>query len=145
MDHKTTAWNSQALTITYEMSSQFMGYAWAIQQIRQTTQDTFPVWLDLMLLNPKTTDLLRERFVYTQEHLSEWKEDVLTTADQIIACDTHEYWPKHGAEACRAYNRPCQFVELCRNYGPRRERVSSQLFTTGPGWDPANREREASK
>lgn len=138
MDHKTTSWNSQSLTTTYELSSQFLGYAWGVSQGRET-QESIPVWLDLILLNPKTVQLLRDRFVYTQAQITEWRMDVLETAREMIYRWTIQHFPRHGRDACVSYNRPCQFVEMCRAEGPRRDLIRESVYQKSKRWDPADR------
>ena len=138
MDHKTTSWNSQFLTTTFELSSQFLGYAWAVCQI-QNPQASVPVWLDLVLLNPKTTQLLRDKFVYTQNQIEEWKLDILSSAREIIHRWSIQHFPRHGRDACVSFNRPCQFVELCRAEVSRRDMIREAVYEKSKRWDPADR------
>lgn len=139
MDHKTSiSWNSQSLSIIYELSSQFLGYAWAVRQIEKP-QDSVPVWLDLILLNPKIAQLQRDRFVYTQSQIAEWKMDVLSTAREMIYRWAIQHFPRHGRDACFSYNRPCQFVELCRSEGSRRDLIRETVYEKSKRWDPSDR------
>ncbi len=139
MDHKTTGWNSTFLIPAYEVSNQFMGYAWALHQIQGKTQPETTAILDLIVINPKKTDLSRDEFTFKSSDLDEWKREIIQTSWFMLHCHHTSIFPRYGKEGCTKFNRLCHFNEICRKYGTDRTDVLTALYTTTAGWDPEKR------
>jgi hypothetical protein len=137
-DHKTTTGRTLLAGSSYALANQMIGYAWLAQEFFGIEP---PVILDVdivILAGVRKTEFLRPEFLYDAEKIIEWKKNVEQTVRMILSCYETDIWPQYGREPCIAWNKECEFFQLCDAHPNIRKRVEESFYTSKP-WDPSQR------
>lgn len=138
-DYKTTKAMGDTYFDQFEMSFQFPGYVWAVNQMM--TEPVYEITVDVMYTISKSFDFFRRTFRYDEARLAEWERNVKVINDRMNnLLDNHLYepeaWEKNWGD-CTRYGK-CRFYPV-HSLNPRGE---GRLLTLRDDymisrWDPA--------
>lgn len=139
-DYKTTKSMGDSYFDQFEMSFQFPGYVWSVNQM--TTERVYEITVDVMYTVTKSFDFFQRTFRYDEARLAEWERNVKMIVDRIMYLQDNylhepEAWAKNWG-ACTTYGK-CTFFPV-HSLNPRGE---GRLLTLRDDyqisrWDPAN-------
>lgn len=156
LDHKTTFQFGSSFTASMSMSAQFLGYAWAYQQIfgtlpigyiinavrvRRPTQKAL-LAEDYFRPSGPDPDFARIPFYINPDNVAEWKENTLALVRTILYHHSQGFFPMNRTQCQRKWG-PCQFFEVCNCAREvRSEILKSQAFMQNE-WSPLNKAEQA--
>lgn len=139
-DYKTTKAMGPTYFDQFEMSYQFPGYVWAVNQM--TTEPVYEITVDVMYTISKSFEFFQRTFRYDEARLAEWERNVLLTNRRMnLLLDEHLYnpeaWEKNWG-SCTMYGK-CSFFPI-HSLTPRGEGrlLSLRDDYAINRWDPAN-------
>lgn len=114
LEHKTTS--SYGYLIP-QPNHQIDGYLYALQQMLSE-----PVLgCILNIINYQAKDLAKSKNTFTRqltcrtkEHIEDWKKDTVIWMEKVNEDIKRKHFPKN-TNSCRAFNRNCPYIDLCRN------------------------------
>lgn len=138
-DHKTSSWESESLLPTQKLSNQFGGYVYGTQQILKKLDSNAScesLEADILYLNARssTPKFYRVEVNFNEEKLNEWKAGILQTGRMILDCFYNEVWPMYGKEPCAAWNKTCEFFDICDASIAYRDTVKTANYIES-AWD----------
>lgn len=140
VEHKTTSGDlDEGYIAGLQNDEQILTYMWAygvnnilytvcktpsIRQKKDESEDEFRQrcldWYDTdTALKIGTIDVYR-----SPEEIAEFASDILKMSEEIVNCHNFYRVPSH----CMKWNRPCEYMSVCRNYDPSMEYIG---FTKG--------------
>lgn len=153
VDHKTMSAWSGGKSGEFENSSQFKGYAWAMQEMHRLHGAPFPervhgFCLNALVLRKPTNsaratlprfEAHRTRCYYTQERLAEWREDLLAWVRVLLDHAERGYMPMNTRNCCSFYGGNCPMLDVCTSPPEQRDLILASDLYTDNVWDPITR------
>lgn len=138
MDHKTTSMLGATYFADFVLSQQMLGYVWATRAL--TGLKVAGVIVNaLVSRRPSKTgtpvEFSREKIYYPEEHLDEWRTDILHIASDFIHNAKRNYFPKHTKWCIGKYGK-CEFHEVCTLPPAQRELLLTSDLYADDNWSP---------
>lgn len=145
VDEKTTVYLGSSYASKFKLRGQFLGYCWAAQQagIPVTTAVVRATGL-------KKTEIDHLEIIqpYTQELITRWHSQMLSTVGLMVSAWDTARWAYNFGDSCEAYGG-CPFADLCSrspstestwytDYDVRRWNPLSRSPTDGEAWTPTS-------
>lgn len=129
IDHKTTKFMSSAQIRAFELGQQFQGYIAAFKEVFR--EQTFDMLIDLLVINRKegSFNLTQQIILHDTFLQREWRKDIYATAENIILNARKDYWPKHTPGPCCAFNKDCDYLDICTSNQASIKTVRTNSFT----------------
>jgi hypothetical protein len=138
MDHKTTSMGGQGFFDEFNLSSQTIGYAWALERMLKKRPNGFV--LDAIICRRptktgKSIELMQQRYVYDEWALKEWEENIKTLVADFLSHTLRGLFPQATKWCVGKYGR-CPYFDVC-TLPPenRRAMLSSGQFMNAT-WSP---------
>lgn len=118
MDHKTTSIMGPSFFREFDLSSQFVGYTWALRELLNLTSAQLPGFIINAIAVRKPTrtgeKLTFSRYTtfITDEQVLEWKKDVLEHLSTFLSFLLNSYFPK-ATKWCVGKYGECEFFNVC--------------------------------
>jgi len=109
-DYKTTGRSTEVQLTSLAHENQFRAYVWAANELGTPVTS---LNCDLIVLNPRNTEIHRLPITFARQDIHRWREDTLHTATLILSCYTANIWPRQGRYACTTYSSLCDYWHLC--------------------------------
>jgi hypothetical protein len=112
VDHKTTRYFGDHFELGFKVDLQPTIYIIATQSgDKQATKAV----INAIRVNEKISDdsFVRKITTRTPEELATAKREIVRHVKNIRMCAEREFYPRHGPQACFAYNRTCEYYSLC--------------------------------
>lgn len=139
-DYKTTKAMGDTYFDQFEMSFQFPGYVWSVNQMM--TEPVYEITIDVMYTISKSFEFFQRTFRYDEARLAEWERNCKIINDRMNhLLDEHLYepeaWEKNWGD-CTRYGK-CRFFPI-HSLNPRGEGrlLSLRDDFTIDRWDPAS-------
>lgn len=134
-DHKSTTRFGQIFEQQFKVSHQMTGYMYAIGTI--LGEDVMDGEINAIRVTTNITEdsFIRMTTTRTPEDFDEWKQQTQEVFLEIMRFRERGFWPKRAPFACSAYNRTCEYYDLCASGPSRREEIIRQSYTVHP-WNP---------
>lgn len=138
IDHKTTSMVGPTFWKDFELSSQFIGYVWAGQQIKG--ESITSAWVNAIIGRAPTktgvgTDFERNRFRYTAEQVQEWEDETKMIVGDFIANLCRGKFPKHTKWCVGKYG-VCAYHDVCSLPSKARQSALSSDIYANNTWSP---------
>lgn len=145
VDHKTASMTGDSYWEHFALAQQTIGYVWAVKQ-EFPDLNVVGAKLNAIIVRPpsktgKNFEFDRRKYVYKQDRLDEWHDDVLHQCGTIIHHLQMGYFPKVTSRCVkdRAYGT-CEFHGICKT--PCKNRAAAEeMILVDNFWSPLN-ERE---
>jgi hypothetical protein len=138
LDHKTTSIMGPTFFRDFELSSQFMGYTYAAQQLLGKTI-TGCVIDAIGIRQPtktgKAIELQRHIVSYTPEQIAEWTNDTMLALQTFLNNLTNGYVPK-ATKWCFGKYGACQYIDVCTLPANQRATMLSTADYKPVTWSP---------
>jgi hypothetical protein len=123
LDHKSASRFGQQFMNQFKLSGQMTGYIDAVQEI--THEPCSEGDINAIRTTTKIDDdsFARLTTSRTPADIEEWKLETKAIHDDIKRLRTEGFWPRSAPFACSAYNRECEFYQICTVQGASREQV----------------------
>ena len=140
MDHKTTSMTGARFFDEFALSSQMLGYCWAVQQSIQKPVNGYIVDA-LCSRKPTRTgvpfELTRQQFYTDQDAINEWRTNLGYLITDIVRDHERSYYPMETKWCVGKYGR-CPYFDVCTvPQSGRAALLQSNLFTDST-WSPLN-------
>jgi len=140
MDHKTCSVFQGTYFDAYRKSAQMIGYTWAAQQILGPTQRVEGSVINLLISRKPTktgtaNEFKREIFVYSDEDIHEWKENILATSYTWFDYIVKGNFPMYTKQCVGQYGR-CPYYDVCHTPKAHRETVLTSNLYKDVTWSP---------
>lgn len=140
MDHKTTSMGGPTFFDDFELSSQTVGYTWAVRQILGIPVNHFMV---NAIIGRKPTrtgislDLSRQRYFYSDERVKEWELNTLVSVSDFISNLLRNYFPM-APKWCMGKYGKCKYHDVCSL--PEKQRMPMLMSDqySDVTWSPLN-------
>ncbi len=137
-DHKTTSRLGSTFWNKFQLSSQMLGYSWALQQLLGETPAG--VILNVAALRKptrtgKSCEFIRQSFMYTEDAILEWRDDTLTSIADFVSSSVRGEFPPSKCNCIRVYGQCSYFDACCLKKEARARYLMSSDFETVT-WDP---------
>lgn len=87
----------------------------------------------------------RDMLTYDKTYLETWKNNVIMTMDNYIACLAANEWPMNET-SCDKFNKQCEYYEVCDASGAAaKEYKLIQLYIDGEPWDVTKNMKKTSE
>lgn len=128
-DEKTTSSLGQSFARSWEMRSQFTGYAWAA--LRQGIKTNGAIVRGVSILKTKY-DTMEIPTYRTDYEIDRWEVQVARDIQRMIRCWEEGYWDYALDGACNDYGG-CGFTRVCKSAEPE---AWLPVYFTPKVWDP---------
>lgn len=124
LDHKTSSVAGDSFWNGFQLSSQFMGYQWAAEQIlREQFQGAIA---NVLFGRPPTKtgtplELERRRYLYRPEQIAEWQSNMVTICEDFIHHLVTRQFPMH-TQWCVNKFALCPYFDVCAQ--PKAQRLT---------------------
>lgn len=140
LDHKTTQMMGPQFFEDFKLSNQTVGYAWAAQQIMELP--IAGLILNALCVRKPTktgtpTEFERRRFLYDQEQIHEWHENMLVLVSDFIHHLARGYFPMETKWCFGKYGR-CQYHDVCCAPAKNRDELLGSNDFKDVTWNPLN-------
>lgn len=138
LDHKTTSRLGNTFWDKFQISSQMLGYNWALWKILGELPKG--VILNVAALRKPTktgkcVEFMRQTYPYTEEQILEWKEDTLTSISDFISSSIRNYFPPSKCNCIRVYGK-CGYFDVCSLAKSSRKLMLKSSNYVPVTWDP---------
>lgn len=138
VDHKTSSQGGQYITMGYTNSSQFKGYAYAMQKLLNRPVQGALVNL-LVTRKPTKTgtqnEFMRPRLFYSPDTLVEWQKNTLHLLSDCLRDVERNYFPMRTTQCITRYGK-CRYHEVCALDISSRENLLSSGMFKKDDWTP---------
>lgn len=136
LDHKTTSRFGMAFDQQFKMSTQITGYIVATSLV--TGEPVNQAIINAVRITTKidpSESFQRIITTRTPEDITRWKRDVESAMSRIRAFRASGFWPRSAPFACSAYNKTCDYFNLCTSGEATREVLKRTAYRVLP-WSP---------
>lgn len=138
MDHKTTSMLGATYFQDFLISQQMIGYVFSARIL--TGLPIQGVVINALVSRKPTktgtaVEFSREKIYFTEEHIEEWRTDVLHIAADFIRNVKRDYFPKHTKWCMGKYGK-CEFHEVCTLPPTQREILLTSDLYKDDVWSP---------
>ena len=134
VDHKTTGYGGKegftfSWSENWHLSAQLDGYRWLVSKVHN--QAITNLWIDAALVSKLHHDVFEFLPIRKSDDWEEeWLDDTKYWIDRIQA----KWYPKND-KSCRAFNRLCEYFDICRWHSNPEELDTPKGFVERK-WDP---------
>jgi hypothetical protein len=133
-DHKTTSYFGDHFEKGFKVDLQPTIYSMALNNdVKKSTK----ILINALRVTAKINDesFVRKVTTRTPEELQRTLKDIRFTVDCIRRSIDMDIWPRHGSQACFAYNRTCEFYALCASSNQQAETLKETAYKREE-WQP---------
>ena len=117
LDHKTTSIAGPTFYQNFTLAQQMMGYTYATNYIYPEFGRCEGLFLNALICRKPTKTgtgfaFDRQQFHYSDEHIAEWKRDVMSIASGFLSHLVEGYFPKVTAWCMGKYGK-CPYFDVC--------------------------------
>lgn len=134
-DHKSTTRFGMMFEQQFKVSHQMTGYMQGVAKALGIDITEGEINALRVTANISEDSFLRLTTTRTPEDFEEWHREVEEIFLDIKRCREREWWPKHAPYACSAYNRTCEYYNLCASGASAREEMIKRSYIVQP-WKP---------
>ncbi len=146
VDHKTTSIWGESYVSGMRLRGQFRGYCWAFREMFPNHEQPAGAMLNVLVIRKKTvkgtgvhTEFHRQMFSYTEDDLTEWRENTLALVQKMLESYYTGFLPQHTNQ-CIQYMRPCPYYEVCNMPRDQREFLLGTSSFKNVTWSPLENE-----
>jgi hypothetical protein len=135
-DHKTTTFFGNTFEKQFRLSTQISGYIKACQVT--TGEDVWDAMINALRVTTRITpddSFFRMITSRTPEELVRWEQDVRHAMGRVREYRKSGFWPRHAPYSCVAYNKVCEYYNLC-TVGTETQEVLKQTAYKVEPWNP---------
>jgi hypothetical protein len=136
LDHKSTTRFGMIFEQQFKLSHQMTGYMRGVEKI--TGEPVTEGEINALRITSRIDvdeSFARMTTTRTPEDFEEWEFQVRQAFEEIKRFRSLNYWPMRAPFACSAYNRTCEYYNLCTTGASRREEMITRSFMHRP-WTP---------
>ena len=141
LDHKTTSIAGNTFFSNFTLAQQMMGYTHAVNSLFwEHMEPCQGLFLNALICRKPTKTgtgfaFDRQKFPYSDAHLAEWKQDVMSIADGFLSNLIKGYFPKVTAWCMGKYG-VCPYFDVCQLQPDKREYMLNSDNYGPVTWSP---------
>lgn len=137
IDHKTTTRFGMQFEQQFKLSIQFSGYMRAIGEIMGLTVNEGMINAARITSKIDEDSFLRLSTTRTEADFFEWECEVHEAIASLRRYAAQNFYPKHAPFSCSAYNRTCEYYNLCTADQETRQIIIQNAFERVE-WNPVD-------
>lgn len=117
VDHKTTSMGGPGFFNEFRLSAQMILYVWVVKQLYNLKASG--ALINCIICRKPTIkgsgkpfEFARERYVYTDDHIEEWVEDLSSKLHNYVNRLVNNDWDKFD-KSCQSKYGPCEYFDVC--------------------------------
>lgn len=129
VDHKTSSWISDNYMRAHAVDRQFTGYVVGMKEHYEKVYGAMINVLEVPKTMTRDPKVMREPTSRNQVDCALWVLETIQLVDQIESCHKNNRWPMNAPFYCTAWNRMCEYFELCNSHQhPEKVKIPTEIF-----------------
>lgn len=142
-DFKTSARGGETFPLKFPISSQMQGYAFALTKVlgeRVVGAQISAAFTRKQTKTGKGIEFQRYRFLYDEDTLAGWQDNMLHIASDFLHCYQRGFFPMH-TEQCMTEYGTCPYNSICQMSPSARLPMLASTAFQDDKWSPIHPER----